>query len=78
MPRTSRLEITEVKSEPGPSVMRSAVAMASRVSGSGSHCAGSSMSSTMRDFEAEMRVSPRTSVPSSILAASVALAVVAG
>ena len=35
MPSTSRFGITLVNSEPGPSVIRSALAMASSVSGSG-------------------------------------------
>ena len=43
MPLTSRLVMILVKSEPGPTVIRSASSIASRVSGSGSASAGSSI-----------------------------------
>ena len=70
--------ISEVYSEPGPTVIRSARSIASSVSGSGAASGGSSISSTMRLRLAVMLVSPRTSEPSSMRATSVALAVVTG
>ncbi len=67
-----------VKSEPGPRVMRSALAMASRVSGSGLTLGGSSMSSRMTSWLAVMLVSPRTREPLAMRAARVTLSEVTG
>jgi len=79
IPRTSRFVINEVYNEPGPRVIRSAFAIASSVSGSGSAIAGSSRSSTMLlRLLAVMLVSPRTTEPSSICAASLTLVFVEG
>ncbi len=60
MPLTSRFVISDVYSEPGPSVIRSALAIASSVWGRGSAPEGSSVSSTIVFLLRVMFVSPST------------------
>ena len=67
-----------VNREPGPMVIRSARAMASRVSSSGRQRRGRSDSETMRDRVLLMLVSPATTLPSSRCASRTTLASVEG
>ena len=67
-----------MNSEPGPMVIRSADAIASRVCGKGFTSGGTSTSSLIRPLLAVIMVSPRTRVPSSMTASSSILDVVAG
>ena len=78
IPRTSKLGIRLVNKEPGPIVIRSALAIAAKVCGSGSTSGGISASSQIMPLLAVMLVSPRTRVPSSKDASSSTLDMVAG
>src|SRR5271165_5751981 len=76
--RTSRFGTRLVNSDPGPIVIRSAVLMACRAASAGRAFIGAIRNSVMRRLLAVMLVSPRTTEPSSMIAYSCALLVVAG
>src|ERR1035441_11012633 len=76
--RTSRFGIRLVNSDPGPMVIKSAVSMAWSAAAAGFAFAGAIRNSVMRRWLAVMLVSPRTTDPSSMIAYSCALLVVAG
>ena len=78
MPRTSKFGIRLVNKDPGPIVIMSAWAMASRVCGMGPTSGGTRNSSRMRPLLAVMLVSPRTRLPSSMSVSNSMLEVVAG
>ena len=78
IPHTSRFGIRLVKSEPGPTVIKSARAIAAKVCGSGSGPGGTRNNSDIRPLLAVMLVSPLTREPSSINASNSMSAVVAG
>src|ERR1700758_1742545 len=78
MPRTSRFGMRLVNSDPGPIVITSAFAMASRVCGIGPTSGGTRKSSRIRPLLAVIFVSPRTRVPSSMSASSSRIDVAAG
>ena len=78
MPWTRRLGMRLVNREPGPMVIRSARAMASKVWGKGSTSGGTRNSSLILFLLAVILVSPRTRVPFSMTASSSMFEVVEG